>query len=145
MATLYMPSLSYWPVDSRIYHLLSRLLLPVKSPALAIILLSLLYLFASKPGTFCTHNSIESFLITSSSVVCSEFSHIMVRVKWIIFNYFKFFKTRLTLKQMKYIGSLFMLVFVYSKVSPAHFLHVSKIGCVSRLASSPPKSVSVDM
>ena len=68
---------------------------PVKSPALAIILLSLLYLFASKPSKICTHNSIDSFLITSSSVVCSEFNHslftIMVRVKRIIFNYFEFF------------------------------------------------------
>ena len=27
---------------------------------------------------------------------------------------------------MKYIGSLFILVFVYSKVSPKHFLHVFK-------------------
>ena len=67
---------------------------PVKSPALAIILLSLFYLFASKAGKYCTHNSIDSFLITSS-VVCSEFNHslftIMVRVKRIIFNYFEFF------------------------------------------------------
>ena len=39
---------------------------PVKSPALAIILISLLYLFASKPGKICTRNSIDSFLITSS-------------------------------------------------------------------------------
>ena len=133
MAPLYMPSLSYWPADSRIYHLLSRLLLPVKSPALAIILLSLLYLFASKPGTFCTHNSIDSFLITSSSVVCSEFSHVMVRVKWIIFNYFKFFKTRLTSNRWNILVGLFMLVFVYSKASPTHFLHVFK----NRVRKSP--------
>ena len=39
---------------------------PVKSPALAIILLRLLYLFASKPGKICSRNSIDSFLITSS-------------------------------------------------------------------------------
>ena len=38
----------------------------VKSPALAIILVSLLYHFASKPGKICTRNSIDSFLITSS-------------------------------------------------------------------------------
>ena len=48
---------------------------PVKSPSLAIILLSLLCLFASKPGKICTCNSICSFLITSSSVVFSEFNH----------------------------------------------------------------------
>ena len=35
---------------------------PVKSPALAIILISLLYLFVSKPGKICTRNSIDSFL-----------------------------------------------------------------------------------
>ena len=102
---------------------------PVKSPALAIILLSLLYLFPSKLGKIYTHSSVDSFLITSS-VVCSEFKHglftIMVRVKWITFNYFKFFKLRLTSKQMEYIGSLFILVFVYSKVSPKHFFHVFK-------------------
>ena len=70
------------------------------------ILLSLFYLFASKPGKICIHNSIDSFLITSSSVVCSEFNHspfaVMVRVTRIIFNYFEFFQIRLTSKQMKY-------------------------------------------
>ena len=51
-----------------IYHLYyPHYCYPVKSPALAIILLSLLYLFASKPGMICTRNSIESFLITLSS------------------------------------------------------------------------------
>ena len=103
---------------------------PIKSPALAIILLSLLYLFASKLGKICTCNSIYSFLMTSSSLVCSEFNHspftIMVRVKRIIFNYSNFLKTKLTSKRMKYIGSLFILVFVYCKVSPKHFLHVFK-------------------
>ena len=92
-APLYLPSLPYCLGDSQIYHLLTTLLLSVKSPALAIILLSLLCLFACKPGKICSHNSIDSFLITSSSVVCSEFNHslfsIMVRVKQIIFNYFK--------------------------------------------------------
>ena len=39
---------------------------PVTFPALAIILLSLSYLFASKAGKICTGNSIDSFLITSS-------------------------------------------------------------------------------
>ena len=34
---------------------------PVKSPALVIILLSLLYLFASKLGKIYTRNSIDSF------------------------------------------------------------------------------------
>ena len=96
-----------------------------KSPALAIILYSLLYLFASKPGTICTHNSIYSFMITSASVVCSYFNHIpftiMVRVKRIIFGYFEYFQTRLTSKDMIYIGSLFILVFAYSKVSTKHF------------------------
>ena len=48
---------------------------PGKSPALAIILLSLLSLFAFKSGKICTHNSIDSFFIISSSVVCSEFNH----------------------------------------------------------------------
>ena len=66
---------------------------PIKSSAL-IILLSLLYHFASKPGKICTRNSIDSFLVTCS-VVCSEFNHspftITVRVKRIIFNYFEFF------------------------------------------------------
>ena len=33
---------------------------------------------------------------------------------------------------MKHVGSLFILVFVYSKVSPKHFLHVFKNrGCTS--------------
>ena len=50
----------------------------------------------------------------------------MIRVKQIIFNYFNFFKTRLTSKGIKYIGSLVMLVFVYSKISPKHFLHLFK-------------------
>ena len=36
---------------------------------------------------------------------------------------------------MKYIGSLFILVFVYSKVSPKHFLHVFK----SRGNTNSPK------
>ena len=66
---------------------------PIKSSAL-IILLRLLYFFASKPGKIYTRNSIDSILITSS-VVCSEFNHspftIMVKVKRIIFNYFVFF------------------------------------------------------
>ena len=44
---------------------------------------------------------------------------------------------------MKYIVSLFILVFVYSKVSPKHFLHVFKN--VTYVASSTPKSASVDM
>ena len=35
---------------------------PVKFPALAMILLSFLYLFASKAGTICTRNSINNFL-----------------------------------------------------------------------------------
>ena len=35
---------------------------PVKSQALAITLLSPLYLFASKPGKICYRNSIDSFL-----------------------------------------------------------------------------------
>ena len=103
---------------------------PVRSPALAIILLNLLYLFASRPGKICTLNFIDSFWITSFPVVCSEFNHspftIMVRVKGIIFNYFEFYQTRLISKRMKYIGSLFILVFVYSKVSPKHFLRVFK-------------------
>ena len=34
---------------------------PVKSSASAIILLSILYLFASKPGKICNRNSIDSF------------------------------------------------------------------------------------
>ena len=100
----------------------------VKSPGLAIILLSLLYIFSSKPGKISTHNSLASFLKTSSSVVCSEFNHIlftvMVRVKRLIISYFIFFKARLISKQMKYIGSLFILVFVCSQVSTKHFLHV---------------------
>ena len=140
MASQYMPSLPHWPGDSRIYHLLPTLLL---SAALEIILLSLLYLFASKPGKICTHNSIDSFLITSFSVVCSEFNHgpftIMVRVKQIIFNYFEFFRRRLTSKQMKYIGSLFLLgllAFVYSKVSPNIFFTCSKVGGIRRFFSS---------
>ena len=103
---------------------------PVISLALATILLSLLYLFASKSGKICTHNSKYSFSITSSSVVCSAFNHnpfaIIARVKWIIFNYFNFFLKRLTSERMKHIGSLFMLVFVYSKVSAKHFLYVFK-------------------
>ena len=94
------------------------------------ILPSLLYLFAFKPGKIYNRNSIDSFLITSSSVICSEFNHspftIMVRVKPIIFYYFKFYWIRLTSKRMKYIGSLFILVFVYSKVSSKHCLHVFK-------------------
>ena len=71
----------------------------------------------------------------------------MVKVKRIIFNYFEFFKKRLTSKQMKYIDSLLilgLLVFVYSKVSPRHFLHVFKKK-VAYVASPPPKSASVDM
>ena len=63
MAPPYTPSLPYWPGESRIYHLLPiYYCYPVKSPALAIIVLSLLYLFASKPGKICTRNSIYSFL-----------------------------------------------------------------------------------
>ena len=120
-----------------IYHLYyPHYCYPVKSPVLAIILLSLLYLVASKQGKICTCNFIYSFLIISSSVVCSEFNHspfsIMVRVKRIIFKYFNFSKIRLTSKRMKYIGSLFILVFVYCKVSPEGFLHVFKNrGCLS--------------
>ena len=64
---------------------------PVKSQALVIILLSL---FVSKPGKICLSNSIYCFLMTSSSAVCSEFTHspftIMVRVKQ-MFNYFELF------------------------------------------------------
>ena len=82
-------------VNIIVYTTLPHYCYPVKSPALAIILFSLLCLLTSKPGKICTHNSIDSFLITSSSVVCSEFNHslftIMVRVKRIIFNYFEFF------------------------------------------------------
>ena len=37
---------------------------PVKSPALAIILHSLIYLLASKPGKICTRNSIDSFSLS---------------------------------------------------------------------------------
>ena len=70
----------------------------------------------------------------TSSIVCSEFNHSPFTIIWlwvqrIIFNYFKFLYTRLTLKQMQYTGCLFilgLLVFVYSKVSPKHFLHVFK-------------------
>ena len=114
-----------------IYHLCyPHYCYPVISPALATILLSLLYLFASKSGKICTHNSIYSFLITSSSAVCSAFNNspftIIARVKRIIFNYFNFFLKRLTSERVKHIGSLFMLVFVYSKVSAKHFLHVFK-------------------
>ena len=90
----------------------------------------LISLFASKPGMICIRNSIDSFLITSSLVVCSEFNNssftIMVRVKRITFNYFNILKTRLTSNRMKYIASVFILVFVYCKVSPKHFLHVFK-------------------
>ena len=74
-----------------IYHLCyPHYVYPVKYSASEIILLSLLYLFVSKPVKICTRNSIDSFLITSSWVVCCEFNHspftIMVRVKR-IFNY----------------------------------------------------------
>ena len=48
---------------------------PVKSPASVAILHCLLYLFASKSGRISTRNSIDSFLISSSSVVCFEFNH----------------------------------------------------------------------
>ena len=52
-----------------IYHLYyPHYFYPVKSPALAIILLNV---FASKPGKIFTRNSIDSFLTTSPSVVCS--------------------------------------------------------------------------
>ena len=82
-------------VNIIVYTTLPHYCYPVKSPALAIIFFSLLCLLTSKPGKICTHNSIDSFLITSSSVVCSEFNHslftIMIRVKRIIFNYFEFF------------------------------------------------------
>ena len=57
-------------LPSFIYHLYyPHYCYPVKFPALAKILLSFLYLFASKPGKICI------FLITSSSVVCSKFNH----------------------------------------------------------------------
>ena len=120
-----------------IYHLYyPHYCYPVKPPALAVILLIPFYLFASNSGKIYTRNSIDSFLRTSSSVVCSEFNDspftIMVRVKRIMFNYFEFFKTKLTSKRMKYIGSLFILAFVYSKLSPRHFLHIFKSrGCTS--------------
>ena len=82
-------------VNIIVYTTLPHYCYPVKSPALAIILFSLLCLLTSKPGKICTHNSIDSFLITSSSVVCSEFNRslftIMVRVKRLISNYFEFF------------------------------------------------------
>ena len=42
---------------------------------------------------------------------------------------------------MEYIGTLFILVFVYSKVSPKRFLHVFKKGAY--VAFSPPKSVDM--
>ena len=110
--------------------ILPTLLLSCKISSISNNTPSLFCLFASKPGKICTRNSIDIFLITCSSVVCSEFNHssftIMVRVKRIIFNYFNFFKTRLTSKWMKYISSLFILVFVYCKVSPKHFFHVFK-------------------
>ena len=132
MAPPFMPSLMYQPIDSQIYHLLQHYCYSVKFPALAINFLSLLYLFASKPGKIFTLDSIDGFLITSSSAVRSEFNHspftIMAKIKQ-IFNYFEIFKTRLTSKQMKYIGSLLMLdllVFVYSKVSPKPFYHMFK-------------------
>ena len=52
-----------------IYHLYyPHYFYPVKSPALAIILLNL---FASKPGKIFTRNSIDSLLRTSPSVVYS--------------------------------------------------------------------------
>ena len=75
-------------------------------------------------------------------MVCSEFNNspftIMVRVKRIIFKTISifFFKTRLISKRMKYIVSLFILVFVYSKVSPKYFLHVFKNRGVRRFLSS---------
>ena len=72
----YMPSLSYCQETPGFTIYYPQYCYPVKSPALAaIILLSLLYLFASKPGKICTHNSIDSFLITSSSVTCSKFNY----------------------------------------------------------------------
>ena len=61
MAPPYMPRLLYWPGASRVYHY-PYYCYPGKSPALAIILLSLLYLFSSKPGKISTRNSIYSFL-----------------------------------------------------------------------------------
>ena len=95
MAPPYMPSLRIVQETPRSIIYYSHCCYSVKSSALSIILFSLLYLFAPKPGKICTHNSIDNFLITSSSVVCSEFNHIpfsiMGRVKQIIFNYFKFF------------------------------------------------------
>ena len=48
-----------------IYHIYYPHCYPVKSPALALIFLNLLYLFASKPGKIFTHNSIDSFFRTS--------------------------------------------------------------------------------
>ena len=63
VSTRRLPDLS----STFIYHLYyPHYCYPVKSPALAVILLSLLYLFASKPDKICTRNSVDSFLITSS-------------------------------------------------------------------------------
>ena len=52
----------------------------------------------------------------------------MVRAKRIILNYFDFFlkKVNIKTKRLKIIGSLLILVFVYSKVYPKHFLYVFK-------------------
>ena len=58
-----------------IYHLYyPHYCYAVKSLALAIILLRLLYLFVSKAGKICTRNSIGSFLITPSSSSSSSSS-----------------------------------------------------------------------
>ena len=63
VSTRRLPDLS----STFIYHLnYPHYRYPVTSPALAIIFLSLLYLFTSKPGKIFTRNSIGSFLITSS-------------------------------------------------------------------------------
>ena len=136
MAPPYLPSLRIGQEtpglsSTFIYHLYyPHHCYPVKSPASAIILLRLLYFFASKPGKICTRNSIDSFLITFSSVVCSEFNYspftITARVKRIIFNCFEFSLKKVKTKRLKIIGSLFTLVFVYSKVSPKYFLYLFK-------------------
>ena len=58
----YISGLLYWPGDSRIYYLYSHYGYPVKSPKLAIILTSLLYLFAPKTDKICNLNSINNSL-----------------------------------------------------------------------------------
>ena len=64
--------------------ILSTLLLSCKISSISDNSPQPLYLFASKPGKICTRNPKDSFLITSSSVVCSDFNHspftLMVKV-----------------------------------------------------------------